>query len=405
MLAKTGSRVCTEAVAHLLDELGDEASMAQTMVAARKLDRLTEHLKPVRFAMLRNITLEPAFPAALTVRCAQAGLRAALHIGEFDNAEAEVLDAAGAMYAPDVDIIVIALRLQSIAPRLVLEFASLSDETIVELSRAILSRIARLVHAIRDRSSATVLVHNFEQPPCPAYGILDAQMMNGQRRTIGALNERLAGSVSHLPGVYIVDLERLSAELGYERAIDHRYWHLARAPYTFQYQQRIAREYARFASALKGGSKKCIVLDCDNTLWGGVVGEEGLGGIALGPSAPGSAFVELHAALLDLYHRGILLALASKNNEADVLEVFRTHPATLLKPAHFVSKRINWRDKATNLREIAMELNIGIDALVFVDDSPFRVSARTGKGAGGYGSRTARGSEPLRRSATEPAVF
>jgi FkbH-like protein len=112
------------------------------------------------------------------------------------------------------------------------------------------------------------------------------------------------------------------------------------------------------------------VLDCDNTLWGGVVGEDGIAGIKLGASAPGSGFVEFQAAILDLYHRGILLAINSKNNEADVLEVLEHHPQSLLRPRHFAAMRVNWNDKATNLREIAAQLNIGLDALVFADDNP-----------------------------------
>ncbi len=126
-----------------------------------------------------------------------------------------------------------------------------------------------------------------------------------------------------------------------------------------------------FARALKGRNKKCLVLDCDNTLWGGIIGEDGMAGIRLGETHPGSAYVELHGALLDLYHRGILLALNSKNNHADAVAVFREHPSSALRPNHFVAMRINWQDKAQNIREIAAELNIGLDSIVFLDDSPF----------------------------------
>ena len=120
----------------------------------------------------------------------------------------------------------------------------------------------------------------------------------------------------------------------------------------------------------KTSNKKCIVLDLDNTLWGGVVGEDGINGIALSLTPPGNSFVAFQQALLDHYNRGILLAINSRNNPEDALEVIRTHPNMILKENHFVVSRINWNDKAENLKEIAKELNIGLDSLVFLDDDP-----------------------------------
>lgn len=116
--------------------------------------------------------------------------------------------------------------------------------------------------------------------------------------------------------------------------------------------------------------KKCIVLDLDNTLWGGVVGEDGYGGIKLGLTPPGSYFVAFQQALLDLCNQGIILAINSKNNISDALAVIRNHPNMILKEHHFAAQRINWNDKAENLRELVGELNIGLDSLVFFDDDP-----------------------------------
>ncbi len=117
-------------------------------------------------------------------------------------------------------------------------------------------------------------------------------------------------------------------------------------------------------------AKKCIVLDLDNTLWGGVIGEDGMEGIKLGLSEPGASFVAFQQALLDLHHRGIVLAVNSYNNEADAMEVIRKHPNMVLKEDHFAARRINWGDKTANIRELAQELNIGLDSMVFLDDMP-----------------------------------
>jgi FkbH-like protein len=124
--------------------------------------------------------------------------------------------------------------------------------------------------------------------------------------------------------------------------------------------------------------KKCIVLDLDNTLWGGVIGEDGIDGIALSLTPPGAYFIAFQQALRDLLDRGIILAINSANNPDDALSVIRTHPNMILKEHHFAASRINWNNKVDNMRELAQELNIGLDSMVFLDDSPLnRESMRT----------------------------
>ncbi|PYX89681.1 MAG: hypothetical protein DMG68_04305, partial [Acidobacteria bacterium] len=131
-----------------------------------------------------------------------------------------------------------------------------------------------------------------------------------------------------------------------------------------------AQEWLRFLHPLIGKVAKAVVVDLDNTLWGGIIGEDGMTGIKLGNEYPGAAFRDLQRALLDLHQRGILLAICSKNNRDDAMEALQNHPGMLLRPDHFACMRINWTDKAQNLREIAKELNIGVDSLAFLDDNP-----------------------------------
>lgn len=121
--------------------------------------------------------------------------------------------------------------------------------------------------------------------------------------------------------------------------------------------------------------KKCIVLDLDNTLWGGVIGEEGFDNIALSLTPPGASFIAFQQALRDLHDRGVILAINSSNNPEDALNVIRTHPNMILKEPHFAAQRINWNDKVENMRELAKELNIGLDSMVFLDDSPLNREA------------------------------
>ena len=133
----------------------------------------------------------------------------------------------------------------------------------------------------------------------------------------------------------------------------------------------MAREWMRFLVPLSGRTAKAIVVDLDNTLWGGIIGEDGMTGIKIGAEYPGAAYQALQRALLDLSRRGILLAICSKNNLDDAMEALEKHPGMLVRSKSFAAMRINWGDKSQNLREIAQELNIGLDSLAFLDDNPF----------------------------------
>jgi len=354
----------------VLDWLESDPSSTRYITAARRLDEISDEALPeIRVALLRNIVIEPIVPY-LKVHSGRAGLQLRLQLGNYDNLQEDVFQSGSPLFEFRPDVVIMALRLQLLAPKLVLSYTSLSPAESEELVAQVLARVDDLVRAIRERSAGVILVHNFERPAWPAYGILDLQRTHGQVNTIHRLNEQLAERLQRIGGAFVVDLDGLLSRLGYDQGLDQRYWHVGRAPYRPRLLEQLAREYVRFAAALKGKNKKCLVLDCDNTLWGGVVGEDGINGIRLEPNYPGSAYLEFQHAVLDLYHRGILLALNSKNNEADVLEVLEKHPSSLLRPSHFVAKRINWNDKATNLQEIAAELRIGIDSLVFVDDNP-----------------------------------
>lgn len=147
--------------------------------------------------------------------------------------------------------------------------------------------------------------------------------------------------------------------------VDWRMWFLAQMPFSPAKKQAAPRSVG-----VPVVRKKCLVLDCDDTLWGGTLGEDGFSALKLGGEYPGNAFAFFQKKCVELAESGIILAICSKNNEADVREVFEKHPATVLRREHISAWRVNWRDKAENLREIAAELNIGADSLVFVDNDP-----------------------------------
>jgi FkbH-like protein len=147
-------------------------------------------------------------------------------------------------------------------------------------------------------------------------------------------------------------------------------WYCASIPYKKNFIIHLAANYSQYIMSLHG-RKKCLVLDLDNVLWGGIIGEDGLDRIALGKDYPGNVYVDIQRLIKLFSQQGVILALNSKNNEADVKEVFQNHPEMVLKWDDFAAARVNWNPKPQNFVELAKEINIGLDSMVFVDDSPF----------------------------------
>jgi FkbH-like protein len=353
----------------LLNKFEEDPSLSRAVETVTRLRVIARDILPrVRIAILRNFTLEQLQPY-LELRCAQLGVFAEVYFADLATAQRDVRDPESDLFKFRPEITIVAFRLEVIVPDLTEKFCSLTAETLKNQAYTACQLVLNTVHALRVHSECLTLVHNFEPPRFPAKGILDAGSVNGQLNTIRRINLDLAVTLASFDQVHIVDITHVFGCVGFDKALDSRFWHMARAPYSPSCLDALASQHASFAGALKGKTKKCLVLDCDNTLWGGVVGEEGMGGIKLGTMYPGSAFRSFQLAALDFYHRGVLLALNSKNNEVDVLNVLTNHPDCLLHPEHFACVRVNWQDKVSNLREIANELNIGLDSLVFVDDN------------------------------------
>jgi FkbH-like protein len=175
--------------------------------------------------------------------------------------------------------------------------------------------------------------------------------------------------------IKLINLDKIIAGIGIDNCFDTRYYYSSKAPYTVGF----FKSYAQFIKPLilsaNGMAKKALIFDCDNTLWKGVLGEDGIDGIELsGESQNGAIFQEIQSIALSLCQQGVILGLCSKNNPEDVNEVLINHPDMILQDKYITVKEVNWSDKANNLRNISKKLNIGLDSMVFVDDSPFEVN-------------------------------
>ncbi|HET9532461.1 MAG TPA: HAD-IIIC family phosphatase, partial [Blastocatellia bacterium] len=268
------------------------------------------------------------------------------------------------------DITILAVQTRDIAPDLWERYADLSmGEVRAEVERASES-FRSYVRAFRAHSDAHLIVHNLEEPQTPSMGVLDSHKDAGQVAAIRRINTGLYSLSKEFPGVYVLDYDAVIAQQGRRLWHDERKWAAMRLPVASDKLIYLVKEWLRYIHPLSGRVCKVLVTDLDNTIWRGVIGEDGIEGIRCGPQYPGSTCRALQRAMLDLYRRGILLAVCSKNNEADALEALEKHQDVLLRPRYFSAMRINWLDKVQNLREIAGELNIGIDSFAYIDDDP-----------------------------------
>ena len=326
-------------------------------------------LAPLRVALLSSFSIEFVHDLLIAHGFVE-GLRIELYQAGFGQFRQDILNSASGLYAFDPHVVILAVEGKDLVPDLYRHDAA---DGSVDLESAVTEagqELAALAKAFRERSAATLLVHNFTPPTWRRLGILDGQLGPSQAERVAALNAALAQLCRESRGIHTVDYAGLVQRVGTSAWYDDRMALYARAPIAQSALPQLAREYVKFLRALAGKTKKCLVLDLDNTLWGGVLGEEGPRGIRLGPDYPGSAYLEFQRVVRGLRQRGVILAIASKNNPADVDEVFATNDHIVLRPEDFSIVRVGWNAKSQSLREIATHLNIALDHMVFVDDNP-----------------------------------
>ena len=232
------------------------------------------------------------------------------------------------------------------------------------------ARYQSIWEGLAARYHAVIIQNNFDMPSCLPLGSLDAVLYGGWRNTIESLNARLAEYVMTHAGIYVHDMHYLATVLGSEQWFDLFQYNAYKLAIRYESMPFVALHAANVIKAIWGRSKKCLVLDLDNTLWGGVIGDDGMEGIQIGQETPeAEAYTAFQRYVLALKERGILLAVCSKNEEETAKSGF-FHPDTVLHVDDFVAFQANWEPKDRNIRAIAKQLNIGLDSLVFLDDNP-----------------------------------
>jgi FkbH-like protein len=339
--------------------------LAGYVVSAFRKMRQHLELTPHRCAILRSFTVEPIVPL-LEAYAFTSGIELTVHIGEFNAYAQELLDENNRLYEFRPDTVILAAQTRDVAPELWQRAGTQTGEAV----KRVTGQFESYIKAFRAHTAANLIVHLLETPAMVAQGIYDSQLEENQAAAIHQVNRNLRRLAREHPGIYVLDYDGLVARHGREKWGEERKWLTVRLPIAASHLVYVAREWMRFLAPLTGRIAKAVAVDLDNTVWGGIIGEDGMAGIQVGPEYPGAAYQAVQRALLDLADRGILLAICSKNNPQDAMEALTAHPGMLLRPEHFAAMRINWNAKAQNLREIAEELNIGLDAMAFVDDNP-----------------------------------
>jgi FkbH-like protein len=322
-------------------------------------------LKRVKLGLISNSTTSLIAPA-LAATAIRHGILLDLIGCDYDQAVQEALDPASHLNSAKPDLVLLAMDWRGLPLRAAVGNAGASARAVTEA----IGYLANLAGAFEKHSGATVLVQTVARPAEHVFGSLDLRVAGTMRELIDTFNRALSESLAATSRV-LFDVAGLAENVGLAEWHDQAMWHTAKLPFSQAFVPLYADHVGRLISAIKGGSRKCLVLDLDNTIWGGVIGDDGLAGIVLGQGSPlGEAYLELQATALALRQRGVVLAVSSKNEEETARLPFREHPDMLLREKDIAVFQANWTDKAANLKAIAETLSIGLDALVLMDDNP-----------------------------------
>ncbi len=346
-------------------DLNQLTRLAKPISAAVARGANLEPLQPFRLAVISNATMDFILPA-LVASAARHGLALEIIQPAYDQVAQEALTPDSRVNASKPNAVLFALDYRSLP----LKFVPGDADAAANAVAGATGYLNALREGIQKNCGAACLFQTFAPAPEMIFGSLDRALPGTMRWLLSEINRGLAEQVL-VAGDVLLDVAGIAETVGLANWHDPQMWNLGKFPCAESVIPLYGDHVARTLAAMRGRSRKVLVLDLDNTVWGGVIGDDGLEGIRV---AQGDAVGEAHLAVqrmaLDLRKRGIVLAVSSKNTDEVAREPFLKHPEMLLKLDHIAVFQANWNDKATNLQAIADELAVGIDSLVFLDDNP-----------------------------------
>jgi len=345
-----------------------ELTLAEYVSRSKKLNNSFE--KKIRVAVLGSYTLN-GLSNTIQVKCDQHNVSCLTYDAGYNQYNQNILDDNSELYQFEPDIVFLLIDMRSILGDVFFSPYEISSSKRKEFIEKQASHIIDLINHFTKKSKSKFVVSNLNIPKYSPYGIFESKTEFGFQQMLHEFNRMLTENMEDNPSTYIFDFNGFVSKYGEVNVFDYRQFFTGDLKVSLNYIPYLAEELMGYIKPILGINRKCIVTDLDNTLWGGIVGEDGFDGIKLGLTAPGNAFVEFQRHLLSLNQRGIILAINSKNNLDDAMEVIKKHPYMILREENFAAMKINWDDKISNMQELAREINIGLDSIVFLDDDPF----------------------------------
>jgi FkbH-like protein len=339
--------------------------LAKVIVRARGAGRSLAPLTPFRLGVLSNTTSHFLVPA-LIATAARHGIDLECREADFDQVVQEALNPDSMINRGKFDAVLVAIDHHGLPLRAVPGDAEAARRAVAEAMQQLMT----VREGIRANSNAPCIVQTLARPPETVFGSFDLALPGTLRNLVDRFNRALADDMAGSKDV-LLDVAQLAETVGLANWHDPTLWNIGKLPFASQYIPLYVDHVCRLIATLRGRSRRCLVLDLDNTVWGGVVGDDGLEGILIGQGdATGEAHLEVQRVALALRDRGIVLAVSSKNNDDVARKPFKEHREMLLKEDHLAVFQANWSDKASNITAIAEELALGLESLVFLDDNP-----------------------------------
>lgn len=326
-------------------------------------------MKKLNCLFLRNITLEP-IEEMLVSNAKKYDMNIKTIFSDYDNILQSSLD-LDFLKNKKIDVINVFLWLPNFSDTLSNRITSSSQKKINnEINR--LNDFIQIVSKNLSRLEIPVIWTSMNLSYESTYGLFDYKFENSHENILGKINTSLKKIISVYKNFYYYDLTKSERSIGSKFLFDQRFWYTAKSPFSHDGFNQISKDLSEMLFSIFNKRSKCLVLDCDNVLWGGIVGENGVNGIKISNNGD-SEFTDFQKEVINLQKSGIILAICSKNNIQDVFEVFEKRKDMILKKNDFTVIKANWKNKADNILEISKELNIGLDSIVFVDDSKFEI--------------------------------
>ena len=352
-----------ELAKYSLDE-GQLKRLFNKFQSFRKKQKNILHLTKVRIGIISNSTTNLIVPSLVSTAL-RFGISLEVVEAEFNQIAREAFSDKSSFNAQKLDIILVAIDYRGLPINKTLGNKELSKKNIEDC----FSYLESIISSLRIKFGSQIIFQNISNPAEVPFGNYERLLNGTLYNLISKLNDKLEALVSD--DTFILDIAGLSSSVGLSNWHDPTLWNIGKLSFSQRYLPIYADYICRILAARLGKSRRCLILDLDNTLWGGVIGDDGIEGILIGNGNPtGEAHLDIQRTALELRERGIVLAVSSKNEDATARQPFRDHPDMILKEEHISVFQANWLDKASNIKAIAKTLSLGLESMVFLDDNP-----------------------------------